>query len=657
MYLAEDLVLGETIVAMKVLRRGPKFRDENIQRFLREVRLTHKINHENVVRTFDFGQDGDTLFYTMEYLSGSTLDALLSEPHFNIDRALNIAAQIMRGLAAIHSVGVTHRDLKPANIIMDESGRLKIADFGIARGGASMITADSGEIIGTIAFLAPETLLGEEATAAVDYYALGAIIYQLLTQRAPIDDDVPARLLLRKVEEAPRDPRELRDDIPDWLAKGLMGLLEVEPKIRMKAVNDFASALDMYAPRAPKDTLVSNLAPETLTIDKIFIDKPLRTRLLGRGRRAGLVTKTTLSVVVAMLMVPLSLSDMSAKTELDYSNTLFQIRGEKTPRNDIVVISIDEQSYSNLSVPLISAWPRELHTKLLRKLATYSPKRVVFDVIFADTSSNRSVDEGLAAAFGEVPTILGAATGLSLQATINGSYLLEQLIRPADIFASKAAGIGNVTLPMSYGRVRSLSVQRSDMFPDVPSLAEAAGGIQQAEEPRPDSRALLNFYGPSRTIPTVPYYMAISDESPLPAEVFKDKIVFVGLNLRSRTSPSQQEAFITPFDSMTFGTEIHATAASNLLSRDWIKRVPLSQEVGAQATMAAALCLLLLVASGGMLIAYVTGCVIGALAIQYLAFLLGVFIPVVTPLVFGAFCGLLFRILLSHSASGAKWKL
>ena len=655
-YLAEDVVLGETTVAIKVLRKDRNLKEDNIQRFLREVRLTHKINHENVVRTFDFGQDGDNLFYTMEYLPGATLEALVREPDFPISRALSIAAQIMRGLAAIHSVGVIHRDLKPANIIMDDQGRLKIADFGIARGGASMLTVDSGTIVGTITYLAPETLIGEEATLAVDYYALGAIVYQLLTQRAPLDDDVPARLLLRKVEEAPRDPQELREDIPDWLAKGLMGLLEVDPKVRMKAVNYFASNLDTYAPRVSNDSLVSNLVPETLAIDEVLVDKPLRSKLMGKGRRGALLTKTMLSVLVGMLMVPLSLTETSARMEFDHFDTLFQLRGEKTPRNDVTIIAVDEQSYSNLSVPLTSPWPRGLHTKLLRKLAGYSPKRVVFDVIFADSSTDSSVDEGLATAIGSVPTVLGAATGLSLQATINGSYLLEQLIRPADMLAQRATSMGNVTFSTADGRVRSLSVQRSEMFPDLPSLAEAASGLGKGDE-RPNSRSLINYYGPSRTIPTVPYYMVLSDENPLPADIFKEKVVFVGLNLRSRTGPSQREAFVTPFDSMTFGTEVHATATSNLLSKDWIKRFSLSGEVSVQAVLAASFALLLLVASGYMLVLYLTGGVLGVLAIQYLAFLLGTFIPVVTPLAFGVFCGLLFRILLGNSSAGAKWRV
>jgi CHASE2 domain-containing sensor protein len=281
---------------------------------------------------------------------------------------------------------------------------------------------------------------------------------------------------------------------------------------------------------------------------------------------------------------------------------------------------------------------------------------VVFDVIFADASSNPAIDDAFAGAIGGVPTILGAATGLSLQATINGSYLLEQLIRPTDILAQKARGIGNVTFATSDGRVRDLSVQRSQMFPELTSLAEAASGVG-GDAKLAEGRFLLNYYGPSRTIPTVPYYMVLSDENPLPVDVFKDKIVFVGLNLRSRTGPSQREAFVTPFDSATFGTEVHATATSNLLSKDWIRRLSSGQEVGIQVVLAAAFALLLLVASGYMLVLYLVGSVIGVLATQYLTFLLGVFIPVITPLAFGVFCGLLFRILLGNSSAGAKWRV
>ena len=654
-YLAEDLVLGESTVAIKILRRDRSVREDVIQRFLREVRLTHKINHENVVRTFDFGQDGDTLFYTMEYLAGSTLEVMLSENHIPIPKILAIARQLMRGLGAIHSVGIIHRDLKPANIIMQDGGRIKIADFGIARGGKSVLTVDSGEIVGTITYLAPEMLVGEEATLAVDYYALGAILYQLLTQYVPIDDEVPARLLMRKVEEAPRDPRDFREDIPEWLAHGVLGLLEVEPQVRMKALNMFAKNVDMYAPKSPSDSLVSNLVPETVAIDEVLIDKPIRSKLLGKSRRGTFLTKALLSIVSAVSVLPLSLSIQSARLEMGHLDTMFAVRGERAPRPELVVISIDEPSYGNLGVPLTSQWPRELHTKLLRKLKDFSPKRVVFDVLFVGESADPEVDQGLATAMGEVSTVLGAATSFSQQATVNGSYMLEQLIEPSQVFLQKAAGAGNVVLNSDKGRVRGFSVERSEMFPQLVSLSEVASGLARNDR-GPGPRGLINYYGPTRTIPTVPYYMVLDEDNRLPDHVFKDKIVFVGLSLRSRTGPSQREAFSTPFDESTFGTEIHATQTSNLIAEDWLRRLSVDQELVIGALLTGTLALLLMSASGYLLFVYLTGTVLLLVLGQYLLFLLGMVIPVITPICFGVFSGLFFRILLGSGSSNARWR-
>jgi serine/threonine protein kinase len=654
-YLAEDIVLGESTVAIKILRQDRSAREDVVQRFLREVRLTHKINHENVVRTFDFGQDGNTLFYTMEYLAGSTLEAMLPESHLPIPKILAIAKQLMRGLAAIHSVGIIHRDLKPANIIMQEGGKLKIADFGIARGGKSVLTVDSGEIVGTITYLAPETLVGDEATIAVDYYAMGAILYQLLTQHAPIDDDVPARLLIRKVEEAPRDPRDYRDDIPEWLARGILGLLEVEPQVRMKALNAFAVNVDLHAPRNPSDSLVSNLVPETVSIDEVLVDKPIRSKITAKTRRGTLLTKAMLALLACILVLPICLTSTSSRVEMGHLDTLFTLRGQRSPRSDLVVVSIDEQSYSTLGVSLTGQWPRELHTKLLTKLRAFGPKKVVFDVLFVGESPDPQVDRELASAIGEVPTILGAATSFSQQATINGSYFLEQLIKPSQLFAEKARGLGNVVLTSESGRVRGFSVNRSEMFPDLASLAEVASGIAE-NAARPDPRGLVNYYGPARTIPTVPYYMVLDDESKLPENVFKDKIVFVGLNLRSRTGPSQREAFSTPFDESTFGTEIHATQASNLLAGDWLRRFAVPHELAISSALTGVVVLLCLSASGALLVIYLSGSVLLIMLAQYLLFLLGVVVPIVTPICFGVLSGLLFRALVVGTPGSTRWR-
>jgi serine/threonine protein kinase len=650
-YLAEDIVLGESTVAIKILRKGAHFKDDVVQRFLREVRLTHKINHENVVRTFDFGQEGDTLFYTMEYLAGSTVEALLSQGGIPIPSILSIAAQLMRGISAVHSVGVIHRDLKPANIMMLPAGRIKITDFGIARGGASMLTVSSGEIVGTITYLAPETLVGEEATIAVDYYALGAILYQLLTGEAPIDDDIPARVIMRKVEEAPRDPRELRPDAPEWLATGLMGLLEIDPKARMRSLSSFAAALDKHAPKQVDVSLVSNLVPNTLAIDQILMDAPLHTRVFRTMRRGTLVTKMMIALLAGLVFLPIATTETASRIELGQLDNLFVLRGPMQPSPDVMIVSMDEQSYSNLAVPLTSQWPRELHARLVNRLADAGARRVVFDILFVEPSVDAKNDEGFAFAMTRMPTFLGAAVGLSQQATLNGSYMLEELLKPAPIFASKAAGIGTVGFPVHFGRPREFNVERSSLFPEVQSLAEAASGLTFTGE-YVGERDLINFYGPARTISTVPYYMVLAEDHPIPPEVFTDKVVFVGLNLKSRTGPSQREAFATPFDSNTFGTEIHATAASNLLMKGWIKRVSVQRELGIQGGVCAVFALIVLALSGVRLLLALPCSILGFLALQYGLFSVGLFVPMIGAVGCGTFFGLFSRIMLGNPLYG-----
>ncbi len=650
-YLAEDIVLGESTVAIKILRKGAHFKDDIVQRFLREVRLTHKINHENVVRTFDFGQEGDTLFYTMEYLAGSTVEALLSQGGIPIPTVLSIAAQLMRGISAVHSVGVIHRDLKPANIMMLPGGRLKITDFGIARGGASMLTVSSGEIVGTITFLAPETLVGEESTIAVDYYALGAILYQLLTGEAPIDDEIPARVIMRKVEEAPRDPRELRPDTPEWLASGLLGLLEIDPKERMRSLSSFAANLDKHAPKQIDVSLVSNLVPNTLAIDQVLMDAPLHTRVFRTMRRGTLGAKMMVALLSGLLFLPISTTETVSRIELGQLDNLFALRGPTPPSPDVLIVSLDELSYSNLSVPLTSQWPRELHARLVNKLADAGAKRVVFDILFVEPSLEPKKDEELAFAMTRMPTFLGAAVGLSQQATLNGSYMLEELLKPAPVFASKAAGIGTVGLPVRYGRPREFNVTRSSLFPEVQSLAEAASGLTFAGE-YVGERDLINFYGSSRTISTVPYYMVLAEDHPIPPQVFADKIVFVGLNLKSRTGPSQREAFTTPFDTTTFGTEIHATATSNLLMRYWIKRVSIQREIGIQGAVCTFFALIVLGLSGVTLLVALPCSILAFILLQYGLFSVGLFLPLVTAVGCGTFFGLLSRIMLGNPLYG-----
>lgn len=641
-YLAEDTLLEEIEVAIKILSDIGEAMPEHRARFLQEVKLTRKIQHENVVRTFDFGQDGDLSFYSMEYLQGAPLSELMARGAVDFERCLSIATQLMRGIVAIHSVGVIHRDLKPSNIIVSNAGVVTITDFGIARGESSSVTLNPAQVLGTIAYIAPEVLSGNRASRAVDFYALGVVLYELLTGYLPFDEESPARLILQKVEQKPISISVYRTDLPEWLGRGVMGLLERDPVERMRAVRDFAKTLESRGYQERTESLSRQLDD---TIANSDLPLPSWWR---RARRRTFTFGTVpllLATLFSMLALPISTSDLGERLEGRSLDELFRWRGGGSPSSDAVIVAIDEQSYTNLGVPFTAAWPRELHARLLDTLADAGAKLVVFDVLFNDSDGQSGEDIELAMSMRRVPTILGAALGMSHKATMQGSFLLEEMIRPAKLFEESAVGIGTVGLPVHADRVRRFMTQRSEVFPDVPSLAQATVSAVGGSTERPKGRDLINFYGPSRAIQTVSYETVIRDRDRLPHGMFRNKIVFVGLGLRSSTGPSQRDSFATPYDSAMFGAELHATATLNILNREWIRAVSPSIRGLALLVVSGAIIWSLVALPGVAAVCAVGVISIGALAAQLFLFVSQLFVPIATGILWGCFVGCLLRIL------------
>jgi serine/threonine protein kinase len=651
-FLAEDTVLGKSEVAIKILRNSAHQDSELVDRFLREVRLTHKINHEHVVRTFDFGREGKMLFYTMEYLPGMSLDDFVRPGGISVDEVLRIASQLLKGISAVHAMGVVHRDLKPANVIVSGNGVLKITDFGVARLTSAATTHVASDVLGTVTYVAPEVLRGEVATKAVDLYALGVILYELLAGAPPFDDESPARMILRKLEEAPTPLQELRPDVPDWLAHGIEGLLQCEPDVRADAVRSLARGIDSVAVLGSGVSLYEELFPDA-PVETTEATRILRhSRFKGAFRYSLSFVQALLIVLGALCAIPVSSSNLFSRIEADHLDTLFAWRGVRAPHPDVVVVSMDEHSYAALKVPLTSAWPRALHAKLLTTLADAGAKRVVFDVIFAGASETSEADLAFAHALERIPTVLGAALGFSQRPTMNGAFLLEEMLQPEDLFERRSIGIGVVGLPQRLGRIRSFFRSTSQVFPNVNSLAEV-GVIPDRRsdrrgDRRPDEDALINFYGSSKTIPTVPYETVLRDsDAQFLRTVFKDKIVFVGLGLRSSTGPSQRDAFVTPFGADIFGTEIHATIASNLLQEDWIQQPKAWVRALATVSVAAVVAFVVVAISGGgalLVFAGMSGVLLGA---QLGLFVAGWFVPLLSGFLWGVFAGLLVKIVLS----------
>lgn len=234
---AHDEALGRH-VAVKLLL--PQDSDPTAtSRFRLEAQTAARIDHPNVVGVRDFGEYDNRLFLVMELVEGDNLARLLTQSGAQpAERVARMAAQAAAGLAAAHRQGIVHRDIKPGNLLLDADGTLKIGDFGIARfvdDPGAALTA-TGQIVGTSLYLAPERALGKPAGPASDVYALGCVLYQLLTGRPPFQADSAVAILHQHLDAAPVPPRELGvAGLPPAFENYLLGLLAKEPEHRPAA--------------------------------------------------------------------------------------------------------------------------------------------------------------------------------------------------------------------------------------------------------------------------------------------------------------------------------------------------------------------------------------------------------------------------------------
>jgi beta-lactam-binding protein with PASTA domain len=204
-YLARDQLLGRQ-VAVKLLHYRFAEDQEFVERFRREASSAAGLSHPNVVAIFDRGEWDGTYYIAMEYLPGRSLKAVVREQGpLDPTVAIDIVIQILQAARFAHRRGVIHRDLKPHNVILDEEGRAKVTDFGIARAGASDMTL-TGSIMGTAQYLSPEQAQGHAVSAASDIYAVGIVLYELLTGTVPFDGETAVTIALKQVSAAPLPP-------------------------------------------------------------------------------------------------------------------------------------------------------------------------------------------------------------------------------------------------------------------------------------------------------------------------------------------------------------------------------------------------------------------------------------------------------------------
>ena len=301
-YRAHDTRLDRT-VALKVLA-GPT--GDALQQLLREARAASALRHSAVVTIHSVEEEGDVHFIVMEYLDGRTLSDLIPAGGLPVPEAIDYAARVAAAVGAAHNAGIVHRDIKPANIMIAGGGEVKVLDFGVARRStvdheamtrtiALGTVAPAGSIIGTIGYLAPEQVAGEPAQPASDVFALGAILYEMLTGTAPFARDTLWASLDATVRVTPPSPDTLRRDIPADLAQVVMRCLAKDPGRRYQSGADVAAALKALsvpgerkgpAPRGSRRALFIAIAASLAAVlaGGALLSKYMRERRLGASR-------------------------------------------------------------------------------------------------------------------------------------------------------------------------------------------------------------------------------------------------------------------------------------------------------------------------------------------------------------------------------------
>jgi tRNA A-37 threonylcarbamoyl transferase component Bud32 len=242
-YRALDVML-EREVAIKAIRPELSREPEIVERFRAEAKMLARLSHPAIATIYSFFVDGEDVFLAMEFVRGRSLSGLLqSAGPLPWERAVPLLAGALDGIEQAHRVGIVHRDLKSDNLMVTESGTVKVMDFGIARLIGSSRLTRTGLLVGTLHYMAPEQIRGEEVDRRTDVYALGAVLYEMLTGRVPFQGASDYAVLKAHVEEHPAPPSAAMPGLPPWLDQAILKALAKAPADRFQTVEDLRLCL------------------------------------------------------------------------------------------------------------------------------------------------------------------------------------------------------------------------------------------------------------------------------------------------------------------------------------------------------------------------------------------------------------------------------
>ena len=262
-YRAVDVMLDRE-VALKAIRPELARDRDAVERFRGEARTLARLNHPAIATIYNFFEHEGDFFLAMEFLRGETLgDLLRKKGALPWKEAVALLASALEGIEQAHALGIVHRDLKPDNLMLTGAGTLKVMDFGIARvaGGSRRLT-QTGYMVGTLRYMSPEQIRDEPVDHRTDLYALGAVLFEMLTGRVPFDGGSDYTVLRAQVEEPPPPPRDAVPDLPDWLEHAVLRALAKRPADRFQTVGELRRLLQLRGDLRPAGRTTRQLTLE-----------------------------------------------------------------------------------------------------------------------------------------------------------------------------------------------------------------------------------------------------------------------------------------------------------------------------------------------------------------------------------------------------------
>jgi len=341
-YKVMDTKIKEKI-ALKLLKPEIASDKKTIERFSNELKFSRKIRHENVCQMYDLNEEQGTHYITMEYVHGEDLKRLVRKMgQMSAGQAISLAKQVCEGLAEAHKLGVVHRDLKPQNIMVDEEGKARIMDFGIARSLKGKGMTGAGVMIGTPEYMSPEQVEGKDVDQRSDIYSLGVILYEMVTGRVPFEGDTPFTIGIKQKSEIPKEPGELNSQVPSDLSKVIMKCLEKDKDKRYQSAGEVRSELTAIEKGIPT---TERIVPERkpITSREITVTFGVKKLLIP----ALVVVAVIIAAVVIWQLLPQKEAVVAPKVE-----------------NSIAVISFENQTGDKAYDYLQKAIPNLLITSL-----------------------------------------------------------------------------------------------------------------------------------------------------------------------------------------------------------------------------------------------------------------------------------------------------